>query len=92
MCSKVRSSSEGLDVSHLSCPLGKASELKVACSDVASSPLYTAFLSFSHTPEGARLTCYVETCILICCSWSVLYGQAPLGKGIASLLFDDARG
>lgn len=28
----------------------------------------------------------------VCCSWSVLYGQVPLGKGIASLLFDDAGG
>lgn len=47
MCPKVSSSSEGLDVSHLFCPPKKASKVKVACSDLASSPIYTAFLWFS---------------------------------------------
>lgn len=62
MWPKVSSSSEGLDVSHLFSPLGKAPQLKVACSDLASSPLYTAFLWFSASTRGS--TCYIETLAL----------------------------
>lgn len=72
---------------------GEVCQIKVAYSDLASSPLYTAFPWFSASSRGSQAHLLsLRPLLWVCCSRYVLYGQVPLGKRVVSLFFGDARG
>lgn len=73
-------------------PTLSPAQLRAACSDLASSPSCTPFSQFFTDTGGSRAhLSHWDTWLWVGCCWCVLCCQESLGKGVAFLLFVDAR-